>query len=140
MRGIVQTLKGHVLHRAHWFDLVQKPGQRDAGPRDDHGPPFHAPHSVNPLFQPAKPKHFVDIEYLWFVDHPVYRHGPRSRHELGRYDRDSFLVGSELVEIVVVRHALERGHRFINIDASISILWCCFGDQQIWKKRRIDRH
>ena len=59
---------------------------------------------------------------------------------MGRSGRDSFLIGSELIVVVVIGHPLKGGHWLIDAETSSPILRRLRGHRQARDRRRFDRH
>ena len=107
--GIQQSLEGDILRVAERLDHIEQFGQRKTHPRNHHGPRLDAAHPVNPLLRRTDFQQIVQVEDPGLSHQALDRHLPAFGVKLRCRRRNSFLVGRELVEIVVMRDVLKGG-------------------------------
>ena len=91
--------------------LLEERGERIADPRDHHGPGLHAAERVDALLERRQLQELLDVEAARLGAEPFHLHRPGPRAQRARVARRVFLVGAELVEVVVGGGALESGLR-----------------------------
>src|SRR5690606_14877396 len=106
---IGQGGKGHVLRFRGRLEALQHLAQRHAGPRDHHGPAFHAAQAVDPLLGGNAAQQVLQPDRARLRALAINRHRPGRGAQGLRRTRWIVLVGAELVEVVVGGDVLVAG-------------------------------
>jgi len=121
--GIEERFECNVFRARGRLDTLQQISQREADPWDDHRPAFDAAHAIDTFFGGCDFKDVVETKDFWFLHETLDGNFPIADYETGSGRGDSFFIGREFVEIVVVRDVFVGSLRFIDPEAGIFL--CC---------------
>src|SRR4030095_614583 len=88
--------------------FLDEVGQRQPDPWNHHRPRFDAAMSIHAIFERSPLEHVFEVVDRRLVALALDGHGPRLRHERAGEARRLFLVGAELVIVVVAGDLLPR--------------------------------
>ncbi|MPM76887.1 hypothetical protein SDC9_123886 [bioreactor metagenome] len=104
--GVVVSDELDIFCAAQRINLLEQCRERKSDPRDHHRPGLDAAQAVDAFFQRGKLEQVVDVEGARLAGQSFDTNGPRSHGHLVCIACRVFLVGAELVEVVVGRHRL----------------------------------
>src|SRR5690606_38666346 len=111
----MQRRKLDVLRLRRRLDVRDQVAQREAAPRNDHRPCFHAAQPVDAVLQRVRRNEILEVIDGGLRDVSFYGDGPGPRLKRVRVARRIFLAGAELVEVVIRGDRLPGRELFLGI-------------------------